>query len=448
MTSRPTASASSAAAPALSIGIDFGTSNTVIALADARGRRGSSPSATARRSCAPTSPRCAFGNSGARAARCSASRAGPGRWRNSSRASARRFIQSFKTFAASAAFRDTRIFGRSFTFEDLLAAFLGTVLKHAGLDPAGARIVLGRPVRFAGANPDEALAMSRYSAAFARAGLASELFVYEPVGAAFFYAQRLQHDSTVLVADFGGGTSDFSVMRFERDPAHPSAPRRGRPLSNSGIGIAGDTFDYRIIDHVVSPLLGKGGSYRSFGKVLPLPTHYFANFARWNQLAMMKANGDLKELRELARQAVEPDKLERFIEVIEYDQGFPLYRAVSAAKVALSAQESAPFRFKEGGVAIETTITRAAFEGWIAEDVRRIDETVSEALRRANLGAGAIDKVFLTGGSSFIPAIRRLFAERFGEGKLVSGDQFESIAAGLSLIGREPDPAAWTARMA
>ena len=358
---------------------------------------------------------------------------------------ARRFIQSFKTFAASRAFRDTRIFGRAFAFEDLLAAFLGAVVNHGRLDPAGARIIIGRPVTFAGAQPDEALALQRYTAAFARAGLAGAAYVYEPVGAAFFYAQALERDATVLVADFGGGTSDFSVLRFERDPAHPAAPRRGRPLAHSGVGIAGDTFDYRIIDHVVSPRLGKGGTYRSFDKVLPLPTHYFANFARWNQLAMMKANGDLKELRELARQASDPEALERFIEVIEYDQGFPLYRAVSAAKAELSSAEQTQFRFREGTVSIETPITRAAFEGWIEGDIARIDETVSEALRRAGLREAAIDRVFLTGGSSFIPAIRTLFARRFGAERLSSGDQFESIASGLALIGREPDLAAWAA---
>ncbi len=450
MSSRPTTSASSAASPpALSIGIDFGTSNTVLALA---GPDGPSRVITFRHGeddlRAYISALCFWeqrGESG------TLQRIEGGPWAVDeflAGVGAHRFIQSFKTFAASAAFRDTRIFGRSFTFEDLLAAFFGTVLKHAKLDPGGARVVIGRPVRFAGAKPDEGLAMQRYGAAFARAGLASTTAVYEPVGAAFFYAQRLQRDSTVLVADFGGGTSDFSVMRFESDPGKPGGPRRGRPLAHSGVGIAGDTFDYRIIDHVVSPRLGKGGSYRSFGKVLPLPAHYFANFARWNQLAMMKANGDLKELRELARQAVEPEKLERFIEVIEYDQGFPLYRVVSAAKAALSTQESTPFCFKEGGVAIETTITRADFEGWIAGDIERIGETVGEALRRANLKPQQIDKVFLTGGSSFIPAIRRVFAGRFGEDKLVSGDQFESIAAGLALIGREPDPAVWTAQAA
>jgi hypothetical chaperone protein len=431
-----------------SIGIDFGTSNTVLAVAGADGpaRVLTFPhgSETLR---AFISALCFWEQ---RSEGQILQRVEGGPWAVDeflSGVGAHRFIQSFKTFAASASFRDTRIFGRSFTFEDLLAAFLGTVLKHAGLDPAGARVVIGRPVKFAGGNPDEALALDRYGKAFAKAGLSGHGYVYEPVGAAFFYAQNLARDATVLVADFGGGTSDFSVMRFEREASRADAPRRGRPLAHSGIGIAGDTFDYRIIDNVVSPVLGKGGHYRSFGKVLPLPTHYFANFARWNQLAMMKANGDLKELRELVRQAVEPDKLERFIEVIEYDQGFPLYRAVSQAKAALSAREVTDFRFQEGSVRIEAPITRAAFEGWIADDIVRLDETVGEALARANLPASRIDKVFLTGGSSFIPAIRQLFARRFGEDKLVSGDQFESIAAGLALIGRERHLDAWTARL-
>ncbi|MFO1149824.1 MAG: Hsp70 family protein [Alsobacter sp.] len=437
------------AAPATSIGIDFGTSNTVLALAGPRGPAEAVRFRHAESDLTAFISALCFWEERRDGALQRRVEGGP--WAVDqflAGVGAHRFIQSFKTFAASAAFKDTRIFGRAFTFEDLLANFLGTVLRHARIDPAGARIVIGRPVRFAGPNPDEALALERYRAAFARAGLESSLHVYEPVGAAFFYAQRLERDSTVLVADFGGGTSDFSVMRFERDARDPDGPRRGTPLAHSGIGIAGDTFDYRIIDHVVSPRLGKGGSYRSFGKVLPLPTHYFANFARWNQLAMMKANGDLKELRELARQAVDPEALERFIEIVEYDQGFPLYRAVSRAKAALSTAASTRFAFREGAVAIEETITREAFEAWIAEDVQRIDDTVGVALQRAGLRPAQVDKVFLTGGSSFIPAIRRLFAGRFGEDRLMSGDQFESIATGLALIGREQDVERWTAKVA
>ena len=193
--------------------------------------------------------------------------------------------------------------------------------------------MIGRPVRFAGSAPDDALAMRRYRSAFARLGVDHGHYVYEPVGAAFFYARQLRQEATILVADFGGGTSDFSVMRFEERSGRITA----RPLAHSGIGIAGDAFDYRIIDNVVSPRLGKGASYRSFGKVVAIPNGYYANFARWNQLTMMKTNGDLKELVELRRAAVDPEPLAKLIDIIENDLGFTLYRAVAATKTALSS---------------------------------------------------------------------------------------------------------------
>ena len=357
-----------------------------------------------------------------------------------------RFIQSFKTFAASRAFKDTRIFRKRFEFEDLLAAFFRTLWRNAGASPVdgAARVVIGRPVRFAGGNPDDALATARYRAAFERLGLRDEVYVYEPVGAAFFFAQRLCQDAVVLVADFGGGTSDFSIVRF----ANVGGRMSPRPLGHAGIGIAGDAFDYRILDEVVSPQLGKGGEYESFGKILPMPKSYFANFARWNQLAMMKTSGELRELHKLARLASDPEALRRFIAIVENDLGFLLYRAVSRAKEELSAQERTEFSFRHDGIDIQRSIRRADFEAWIRPEVDRIAGTVDEALGKAGMTAAGIDQVFLTGGSSFIPAIQRIFVERFGADRIASGDQFESIAYGLALIGQSENLDDWIVRPA
>lgn len=426
----------------LSIGIDFGTSNTVVAVADPEGRvealtfdhRGDALKVYVTALC--------FWDERHGNGRRTHVDGGP--WAIDQfleGLGAHRFIQSFKTFAASATFQETRIFRDRFRFEDLLSTFLRTLMRHGGsrLDWGARNIVIGRPVQFAGFNPDDALAMRRYEAAFGKLGAPHARYVYEPVGAAFFYARQLTHDATVLVADFGGGTSDFSVMRFSR----ANGALRAEPLGHSGIGIAGDSFDYRIVDRVVSPRLGKGGLYRSMGKTLSIPNHYYANFARWNQLAMMKGSSDLKELRELARAALEPGPLETFIDIIEYDLGFALYRAVSSAKVALSANDETDFRFQAEGVDIRARITRGDFESWIAADVERIGATVDEALSTAGVAAGDIEKVFLTGGTSFVPAIRRLFTERFGNERLTSADQFESIAYGLALIGQTDEPGRW-----
>ncbi|WP_134500051.1 Hsp70 family protein [Microvirga pakistanensis] len=426
----------------LSIGIDFGTSNTVVAVADSRGNVEALTFDHGGESLKVFVTALCFWDE--RHGNGLRTQVEGGPWAIEQFLEGldpHRFIQSFKTFAASATFQETRIFRDRYRFEDLLSAFLRTLVRHGGaqLDWGARHVVIGRPVQFAGYNPNDDLAMQRYRAAFGKLGADHARYVYEPVGAAFFYARQLNRDSTVLVADFGGGTSDFSVMRFSR----ASGDLRAEPLGHSGIGIAGDAFDYRIVDHVVSPRLGKGGFYRSMGKTLSIPNHYYANFARWNQLAMMKSSGDLKELRELAKAALEPEPLEKFIDIIEYDLGFALYRAVSAAKVALSSEEETEFRFKAESLDIKARISRADFESWIADDVRRIAETVDEALSKAGIPASEIDKVFLTGGTSFVPAIRRLFVERFGEERLTSADQFESIAYGLALIGQTDDPGRW-----
>jgi len=353
-----------------------------------------------------------------------------------------RFLQSFKTFAASKAFVDTTVQGKRYRFEDLLATFLKKMQGHAGaaLQPLPKRLVIGRPVTFAGGDPDEALAIRRYQAGLEQLGFEAVDFVYEPVAAAFFYAQRLTRSATILVADFGGGTSDFSIIRFEKSGDRLTA----LPMGASGVGIAGDTFDYRLIDHVVSPYLGKGTRYRSFGKELDIPVHYFANFARWNQLAIMKSPATLRELEELASAALDRSGLDRLIELIEDDLTWDLYRAVSDTKIALSRQERARLTIASGSIRIDTEVARADFERWVAPDIARIEASVEEALTRAGVGASGIDRVFLTGGSSFLPVIRRLFEHRFGADKIETGDQLVSIAAGLALIGEEADLTPWT----
>ncbi len=196
-----------------------------------------------------------------------------------------RFIQSFKSVAASPSFEHASVFEKRYRFEDLGRMFLERLVAHAGpqLTDRPARIVIGRPVEYAGARPDPALARERYDKMFADFG-AEIHYVHEPLGAAFSYAARLTEPATILVADFGGGTSDFSVVRV----AAPGAERRCVPLGSAGIGIAGDRFDYRIIDRLVLPMLGKGGSYRSFDKILEIPRSYFADFADWSRLALMR----------------------------------------------------------------------------------------------------------------------------------------------------------------
>ncbi|MGZ3278286.1 MAG: Hsp70 family protein [Caulobacteraceae bacterium] len=353
-----------------------------------------------------------------------------------------RFIQSFKSYAASPLFTETRILERRYRFEDLLSVFLLGLKRHAGdaLADLPPRVVVGRPVAFAGLQPDPALALRRYQEAFGRLGFSDIRYAYEPVAAAFFFARQLTADATVLVADFGGGTSDFSIIRFERHAGRMKAT----PLANSGVGVAGDAFDYRILDHLVSPRLGKGTDYRAFDQLLPIPNRYYAAFARWEQLALMRASRDMRDIRALTRTAVEPEKIAALVELLDDNHGYRLYQSVSCLKEALSSEDEAVFSFRAGDIVIEGPVKRSHFERWIAPELAAIAGAVDEALNKAALGPGQVDRVFLTGGSSFVPAVRRLFAERFGEARLESGAELVSIASGLALIAADADADAWT----
>jgi len=429
--------------PARSIGIDFGTTNSVVALGAAAGEAKlvdfASPSGT---SPIFRSALCFWEEDGA--PQGIAREAGP--WAIAEfleYPAGSRFLQSFKSVAASSAFEHATIFEKRLRFEDLGHVFLERLRAHAGeaLKALPQRIMVGRPVRYVGQRPDNALARQRYDLMFAALGRDVQ-YVYEPLGAAFSFASRLHDPATLLVADFGGGTSDFSVVRI----AAPGSARRCIPLGSAGIGLAGDRFDFRIMDQLVLPMLGKGGTYVSMGKELEIPAGHFTDFGDWARLALMRNRRTLAELERLRRAATDPAAIARMIAVVENELGYPLYDAVGRLKRALSAQDQAHFHFDGGGVRVEADVRRSDFEDWIAPDLARIGETVDVALARAGVAAEAIDHVFLTGGSSLIPAVRALFEARFGGDRIASGDELTSIAHGLALIGQEPDIAEWLAR--
>jgi len=338
-----------------------------------------------------------------------------------------RLMLSMKTHLAQPGLRDTLVFGRRMELEQLVGIFLGHLLRQAGVAP-GSRVIAGRPVRFAGERPDEALAEARLRAGFAVAGITDVTLVPEPEAAGHRFAQRLTQPATVLVGDFGGGTSDFSVLRFT-----PGA--RARPLGHAGIGVAGDDFDAAIMHHAVAPLLGRDGHYRVLDQALPVPVGFFAGFTRWHRLAQMRSPRVLRDIAEVARLSDVPEQLGRLIRLIEDEQGLALYRAVSDAKAALSAAPETELHFDHEDLGLRRRITRAEFEGWIARDVARIAATVDAALAAAGQTDAAIDQVFLTGGSAYVPAVRRIFEDRFGAARLAGGGEFTSVAEGLALIG-------------
>jgi hypothetical chaperone protein len=422
----------STASPYPAIGIDFGTTNTVIAISREKGKvdfvrydhRGESLSSVLSALC--------FWSENTPDGRTTYCESGP--WavdQYLERYGNVRFLQSFKTFAGSKAFTQTRIFGAAYNYEDIMAAFLRSVLDHAKIPTRECRLVVGRPVRFAGHMADDELAIARYRQAFESLGIGHARIETEPVAAAHYASLELPLGGNVLIADFGGGTSDFSILQMNG----AGNSRRIKPLAQGGVGIAGDAFDYRLIDHVVAPRLGKGTSYSSFGKKLSIPNRFHANLASWSHLTMMKGNGDLDALRNIAKFAGDRGGIDAFVHVIEHDLSLLLYRAVAKVKAELSTQNDAIFEVDLETVKIRTPISRAAFEQWIEGDVGRIGRVLDATLQAAAVSPERIDQIVATGGTSRVPAVRDMLQTRFPGKKIWDADPLHSIAAGLALMG-------------
>jgi hypothetical chaperone protein len=413
------------------LGLDFGTTNTTLAFADANGEV-----AVASFAHGETFRSVLHFLCGERPGQPPSVEAGPAAiTRYLEVGTEGRLIQSVKTFLASRLFHETRICDLPWTLEQLVGLLLER-LRHdaeARFGPLGRRAVVGRPVHFAGPGRlgDDTLGEARLRSALARAGFDDVVFVLEPVAAAYHYEGTLDHDELVLIADFGGGTSDFSVLHVG-----PGAKRR--VLASDGVGIAGDVFDGQIIRHVISPALGLGTEYTStHGKPLELPRWLYGHLEQWHTLSMLKTPRNLQLLRRLRHEAREPERLDWLLFLVEADLGYVLHEAVDAAKQALSRVEEAELVLDEPPIRLRTRIHRCEFEGWIAREVGAIASCAERTLQAAAIAARDVDRVFMTGGSSFVPAVRRLFEDRFGADRLRGGGEFISVARGLATYARE-----------
>ena len=355
-----------------------------------------------------------------------------------------RFIQSLKAYLADRAFEGTGIGTQHYTLEKLIALIgrhMGQQIGFASW-PSPRRIVLGRPVHFS--NPPDAdldtFATERLLTAIRLAGFEDIVLEYEPVAAAYAYEARLERDERILIGDFGGGTSDFTIVSVG-----PGVRQRGRRASDiigtDGVPIAGDAFDKRIIRNLVAPRLGMGGEYLSPpDKFLPVPIWPYERLERWHYLSFLKSPSTLDMLERIKRTASTPERLEAFLLLIRNGLGYQLHEAVQRTKFALSAAAEAEFAFESGPVTIRKRVARTDFEKWIHEEIVSMSGCVDRLMTASGLAFGDIDRVFLTGGSSFVPAVRRIFVDRFGDDKVTGGEELTSVATGLALRAREQWP--------
>jgi len=346
-----------------------------------------------------------------------------------------RLVQSAKSFLASRHFQVSDFFGTELELEDLIA-FIVQGLREAAerqFGPLPGTVVVGRPVRFvhARSEKDDQIAEGRLESALRRAGFDDVRFELEPIAAALAYGQRVEGPERVLIGDFGGGTSDLSLVELEPDG-------ESRVLGCAGRGVAGDAFDGRIVRHAVAPDLGRGHRVRGeFGAELPAPPWLYGHLESWHRFGYLRTAKGRSMLRWLVQRAVDPAPFEAFAHLVEEDLGHALYRCVERAKRELSRVSATDFAFEELPVPLARSIARSDFEAWIAPELRAVSDCIDDLLAQAGVEAAQVERVFLTGGSSFVPAVRALFERRFPEGAIESGGELTSVACGLGLRGLE-----------
>ena len=343
-----------------------------------------------------------------------------------------RFIQSVKSWLPSATFHSTVIRGRPMRLDDLVAMLLRRIRDIAEDRTGGAieRVVLGRPARFSLDPERDTAAEERLVAAAKIAGYKDISLLIEPIAAALAYEATLTKDELVLVADFGAGTSDLTLMRV--GPTRRGGDdRRGDVVASGGVPIGGDRFDAEIMRHKLLPKFGAGSTYEVMGKRMTVPMGILGKLCAWHEMSFIKEKSTMLLLEQMLHTSDNVPAILALVDLVEENLGFRLFRAIEAAKIELSEKTSTRIVFDEAHVVLDELLTRSELERFCAPLLSTLDAAVVELLGRAGQAADGIDAVFLTGGSSQIPAVQALFEQRFGKAKLRSADAFASVAEGL-----------------
>ncbi len=292
------------------------------------------------------------------------------------------------------------------------------------------QVVHGRPVRFVD-NDDagDARAQSVLEGIARRAGFRDVSFVYEPIAAAYHYEETASNEELVLVADIGGGTSDFSVIRI--GPSRRARPdRRDDILANDGIRIGGTDFDRLLSIDAVMPLLGLGTQL--FNKDLPMPRGTYFELATWATINFAYGPKSEREIAELVADSREPEKTARLLRTVRKRLGHRIAFAVEDAKIALSDHERADIalEFLERGLAAQTS--RSHFRQAIADKTAKLQEVARQCVADAGVRADQIHTIFLTGGSSRVAAVKTAVSAVAPRANVTTGSDFLSVALGLT----------------
>jgi hypothetical chaperone protein len=340
-----------------------------------------------------------------------------------------RLFQSLKRFLPVTSFRATNVFGLHYTIEELLSLLARALLSEiqAALGQPLTSLAVGWPVRFSEDAAADALARHRLREAWRLAGVADVHFVEEPVAAIRHFAVQnmLGNAQHVLVFDFGGGTLDICVARLSQGGV--------QTLATGGVAIGGDLLDGRIVETQLTPLFGDGAVERSTG--LPLPRHLFTRLRSWLTLLELNTPRNLALIRRLKYEFDRPEPLSALETLVEKNYGVAFFQAVEGAKVKLSEHLEAEVCLVNADLRLQHPLTRAAFEAAVGPQVRAARGCVELAVSTAGLAPDTIDLVLTTGGSSRIPAFRRMLSDALPRARLQESDLFTSVASGLAVSG-------------
>ncbi|HEU4412351.1 MAG TPA: Hsp70 family protein [Polyangiaceae bacterium] len=350
-----------------------------------------------------------------------------------------RFIRSLKKYLPDKAFSGTQIGARVVTIEDLVGRLLREMRERADrhFGARVERVVLGRPAKFSLDAEGDALAEARLERAAEIAGFAEVHFCPEPVAAAHDFRLALERPMTVLVADFGGGTSDYTVVRMGRDGFGP-----GDVLSLGGISVAGDALDGSLMRHKIARHFGAEVSYRVplGGNVLTMPKPIVEKLCSPADMVVLQHRDVLAFLRDVRAWSLGPgdqQKMNQLLTLVEDSLAFQVFDEIEQTKCALSDATGAEFVFEYPSMDIREWVERAEFEAGSEREtgavLRALDRTVSEA----GLAFGDVDAVCCTGGTARVPRIARAIEERFGREKVRQLKSFHSVVQGLAERARQ-----------
>jgi hypothetical chaperone protein len=344
-----------------------------------------------------------------------------------------RLMRALKSILGSRLINETTALGgRKVALADVVELFIRH-LKAKAEDHIGAEIdavAHGRPVRFVdGDDTADAKAQGVLEAIAKRVGFSNVEFVYEPIAAAYHYEQSATREETVLIADIGGGTSDFTVVRIGPE-RRTLLDRSSGILANAGVRVAGTDFDTLLSLDAVMPALGLGTQL--INKELPMPRALYFELATWATINFTYTHRNEREVRALVADSREPGKTRRLLRTLQDRLGHRIAFSVEDAKIALSDREtvSVDLGFIEGG--LMTDVTRAGFETVIEEKAGRLFRTAATCIADAGLDPTDIETIFFTGGSSRVPAVRAAISRAAPEARQATGSDLLSVALGLT----------------